>query len=903
MFVDFNILNQLGSPSINSNTFANRPAAGQTGRLFVSIDTYEIYRDNGTTWDLIGGPGSSTVTGTGAATQVAYWTAAQSIGGSNNLWWDNTNGFLGVGSAAPTARVEAVKTDGIGIYANYTTNAGSGSSATAIYAINNTASSGYAAVIEEKTGNTTGGQYPLLVKHSLSSGTAAVGMGTGVHWQLPDDAGTFKTTQLTVETTDAAAATYKTRYRFNVQNNGSSTPVAYLNATGLGLFTATPGAALDVHSTGTIAQLNSTGTTNNTYLAFQRTGATTFSIGDTYNGGSNYFRIFGNSLSADIVRIFAATGESFFTSTETYSSGNSIGVSVQNNLTIPNGVNVGLAALGGVNSNLNLTLQGSTTVANTGRQGLEGSTSISFTGAGTLTMTQGSTVRAFSALSSVYAFNGSAVGTITHLAGLRICFPDNVGSAVNITNNYALLINNQTTGTGTVTYTNRWGIYQEGASDTNYFAATTLVGTTVNSGYKFDVSGSANATTLYENGVRVSTTANISGTTNYVPKFTSANVIGNSQIFDNGTNVGIGTATPNASFKTEILGALPAIFNVNSSVVSPTYGGILFYRQANQVGDGNGISFNLNSSTNTNVEYGYIGAEIETNTVGNNNGSLVFYPNSAGNRTKRMTLTAAGNLGIGNNSPAAPLEVNGQVRASNYTGTGYPYHGEFLGGADVSYANLQAGSTAGYATGVKVYGGGNATPNIITLQTASTERMRIFANGNVFIGSSPTDGGQKLQVNGTSKFNDSCRQTNLIGIDYSQTSTSGTTSIINTGIFYGTAIIGYGGYSLYQIFISGNPNASGSGSYANTILGYIVVCTGYSFSIPDVIQEISYVEIVNKTGSNVGSLTVTVFFWNGITETTQVVNGTTNAQIRVKVTGYNSSYVGSNQDIKIIKLN
>ena len=56
MFVDFHILNELGSPSINSNTFANRPAAGQIGRLFVSTDTYEIYRDNGTTWDLIGIP-------------------------------------------------------------------------------------------------------------------------------------------------------------------------------------------------------------------------------------------------------------------------------------------------------------------------------------------------------------------------------------------------------------------------------------------------------------------------------------------------------------------------------------------------------------------------------------------------------------------------------------------------------------------------------------------------------------------------------------------------------------------------------------------------------------------------------------------------------------------------------
>jgi hypothetical protein len=37
-----------------------------------------------------------------------------------------------------------------------------------------------------------------------------------------------------------------------------------------------------------------------------------------------------------------------------------------------------------------------------------------------------------------------------------------------------------------------------------------------------------------------------SGTTNYVSKFTAASTIGDSQIFDNGTNVGIGTITPTA---------------------------------------------------------------------------------------------------------------------------------------------------------------------------------------------------------------------------------------------------------------------------------------------------------------------------------------------------------------------
>ncbi len=106
MFVDFNILNQLGSPAINSNTLANRPAAGQTGRLFVSIDTFALYRDNGTGWDLIGGPGTGTVTGSGAAGQVTYWTGSSTVSGNNNLFWDIVNERLGVGTTTPGHKVE-----------------------------------------------------------------------------------------------------------------------------------------------------------------------------------------------------------------------------------------------------------------------------------------------------------------------------------------------------------------------------------------------------------------------------------------------------------------------------------------------------------------------------------------------------------------------------------------------------------------------------------------------------------------------------------------------------------------------------------------------------------------------------------------------------------------------------
>ena len=41
------------------------------------------------------------------------------------------------------------------------------------------------------------------------------------------------------------------------------------------------------------------------------------------------------------------------------------------------------------------------------------------------------------------------------------------------------------------------------------------------------------------------------GTTNYVAKFTAAGTVGNSQIFDNGTNVGIGTTTPSAKLEVD----------------------------------------------------------------------------------------------------------------------------------------------------------------------------------------------------------------------------------------------------------------------------------------------------------------------------------------------------------------
>ena len=104
--VDYGVLNQKGSPSWFSDIYANIPTAGYKGRMFISIDTYAFYRDTGTGWDLIGGPGTGTITGSGTSGQVSYFNGSSTLAGSNNLFWDNTNGRLGIGTATPGASLD-----------------------------------------------------------------------------------------------------------------------------------------------------------------------------------------------------------------------------------------------------------------------------------------------------------------------------------------------------------------------------------------------------------------------------------------------------------------------------------------------------------------------------------------------------------------------------------------------------------------------------------------------------------------------------------------------------------------------------------------------------------------------------------------------------------------------------
>lgn len=126
-----NVLNQKGSPALYTDTFANRPAAGYAGRLFIANDTSAIYEDTGTAWVLIANVSSGagtlqqvttngnttdkgiTITALGLSTNsltdtaltlgsVPFTGAGGLISQDNaNFFWDDTNNRLGINTNTP----------------------------------------------------------------------------------------------------------------------------------------------------------------------------------------------------------------------------------------------------------------------------------------------------------------------------------------------------------------------------------------------------------------------------------------------------------------------------------------------------------------------------------------------------------------------------------------------------------------------------------------------------------------------------------------------------------------------------------------------------------------------------------------------------------------------------------
>lgn len=187
-----------------------------------------------------------------------------------------------------------------------------------------------------------------------------------------------------------------------------------------------------------------------------------------------------------------------------------------------------------------------------------------------------------------------------------------------------------------------------------------------------------------------------SGTTDFIPKWTDSNTLGDSQIFQLGTDIGIGTTTPDS--KLEVIGN---------------------YKQKAADANIGGFTISINSGTDA----------VDLNNY--YNAPLTFSTNNA----EKMRITSTGDVGIGITSPPTKMAIKDDapiLRFINTSGSNNGYYmnvGMFSGRATIDAYDMTNGSAPLY------------------FATGGSNRMQLSSNGNLSIG--PFPGAEKLNVDGT----------------------------------------------------------------------------------------------------------------------------------------------------------
>ncbi|MFY7883413.1 MAG: hypothetical protein ACOVOV_01070, partial [Dolichospermum sp.] len=214
------------------------------------------------------------------------------------------------------------------------------------------------------------------------------------------------------------------------------------------------------------------------------------------------------------------------------------------------------------------------------------------------------------------------------------------------------------------------------------------------------------------------------GTTNYLPKFTGASTIGNSQIFDNGSNVGINRNNPTRTL--DILGGsgIGTVLKLEGASGTTTY-----------------LQLAYNGATNS--QSGYIGY--------NSSSQMQFFTND----TLRATLDASGNLGLGVSPSAWDTTLSKAIQLNGGSLWGYStsqinllQNGFYNTSGDIAYVNTASASAYRQISGVHSWY--NAPSGTAGNAISFTQAMTLNASGNLSLGN--TNDTYKLDVTGTGRF-------------------------------------------------------------------------------------------------------------------------------------------------------
>jgi hypothetical protein len=369
--------------------------------------------------------------------------------------------------------------------------------------------------------------------------------------------------------------------------------------------------------------------------------------------------------------------------------------------------------------------------------------------------------RAMSAIHSSVAMLSSQSGTISHLAGLFIQNPIRVstGTTTLINNYFGVLVNPSDAATA-LTYTNRWGIYQEGINDPNYFAGKVSIGSTTLGSEALRVTGTA----LFSGEIVVNGVINIGFGGGAI---TTNLRVGNSALQNNtlgasNTALGVRSLGANTTGSSNTAIGLDAM-RLNTSGFNNTAVGLDAMRNSTTSTGNNAFGVNAlfsNTTGNSNTAIGV--SSLTSNTTASSNtavGVSSLTSNTTGTTNTAIGVSALQSNTTGNNNTAngvGSLQNNTTGNANTALGRD---SGRFITGGVTTNTITNNSIFLGYNTRAAA---DNQTNQIVigyqetglgsnTTIIGNTSTTLTALRGSIILGATAINASAQLQVDSTTK--------------------------------------------------------------------------------------------------------------------------------------------------------